>query len=117
MAPGGGLEEGSLFVPTRQLHTADTHCAGMAEGWAASPSHRTPGNAALAPYSSCWTGGEGKGSRIEPNKELDQTKAESLECKVKNLLLFTFCTHCDLKKMYMRCVGVQSYRKSCCRHG
>lgn len=58
---GAGLGEGSLFVPTPQPHTADTHYAGMAEGWAASPSHRTPGNAAPSPYSSCWTGKEENG--------------------------------------------------------
>lgn len=46
----------SLFVPTPQPHTLDTHCAGTAGGWAASPSHRTLGNAAPSPYSSCWTG-------------------------------------------------------------
>lgn len=45
--------EDNLFVPTPQPHTADTHCVGMAEGRAASPSRHTPGNAAPVPYSSC----------------------------------------------------------------
>lgn len=54
----GGLEEDNLFVPAPQPHTADTHCAGTAGGWAASPSRHTPGNAAPVPCSSCWTGGE-----------------------------------------------------------
>lgn len=54
----GGLEEDSPSAPTPQPHTADTHYAGMAGGWAASPSRHTLGNAAPAPYSSCWTGGE-----------------------------------------------------------
>lgn len=57
----GGPEEDNLFVPTPQPHTADKHCAGMAEGWAASPSHHKPGNAAPVPCSSCWTGGERRG--------------------------------------------------------
>lgn len=54
----GDLEEDSLFVPTPQLHKADTHCAGRAGGWAASPSHHTLGKAAPVPCSSCWTGEE-----------------------------------------------------------
>lgn len=57
----GGPEEDNLFVPTPQPHTADKRCAGMAEGWAASPSHHKLGNAAPVPCSSCWTGGERRG--------------------------------------------------------
>lgn len=60
----GGPEEDNLSVPTPQPHTAGTHCAGTAEGWAASPSHRTPGNAAPVPCSSCRTG-EGRRGEIQ----------------------------------------------------
>lgn len=59
--PEGGLEEGSLFVPTPRPRTANTHCAGMAGGRAASRSRHTPGTAAPFPSSSCWTGEEGRG--------------------------------------------------------
>lgn len=71
----GGLEEDNLFVPTPLPHIVDTHCAGMAEGWAASPSHHTPGNAAPVPCSSCWTGGES----TKKSTESYSIKAESLE--------------------------------------
>lgn len=54
----GGPEEDNPSVPTPRPHTADTHCAGMAAGWAALPFHHTPDNAAPVPCSSCWTGEE-----------------------------------------------------------
>lgn len=60
-APEGGREEGNPFVPTPRPHTADTRCAGTAEGWAASPSRRKPRSAAPAPCSSCWTEEERRG--------------------------------------------------------
>lgn len=72
----GGLEEDNLFVPTPQPHTADTHCAGREGGWAASPSHHTPGSAAPVPCSSCWTEEERRG---EENEELDLIRSESVE--------------------------------------
>ena len=65
----GGPEEDIHFGPTPQPHIADTHYAGMAEGWAASQSHHTPGNAAPVPYSSCWTEEE----RIEQGVSRDNS--------------------------------------------
>lgn len=63
-APAGGLEEGSLFVPTPRPHTANTRCAGMGGGRAASRSRHTPDTAAPFPCSSCWTGEEKKTTEL-----------------------------------------------------
>lgn len=59
-APEGDPEEGNLSVRAPQPHREDKHCAGRGGGWAASPSHHTPGSAAPAPCSSYWTGGAKK---------------------------------------------------------
>lgn len=58
----GDPGEDNLSAPASPPHTADIRCAGTGAEWAASPSHRTLGNATPAPYSSCWTG-KGRGGK------------------------------------------------------